>query len=372
MLNKIAPQKKSRKSRYFSGKFLILVFLIYFSNAYPATVDIGIYGTDIGNGTMDIRIRLTAVGGNYTANGASGLIFTIKYPAYPTVIWGTDSLYNSVTQYDNFTGNSGDLYRAYQSTTLTMSLASGASVQVLRVNVNALGSILELVSVDGDGLTNIQYYIDNYLGTEVTGIVSPKTIQTPLPVELIGFTHSVSDNNVKLNWSTSKEENNKGFYIEKSIRTSTLVWSEIAFVEGKKQSGENNHYSYTDKKLQTGKYAYRLKQVDYNGNSQYYYLNSDVIISAPTKFDLSQNYPNPFNPMTNIDFQIPFDSKDTLLIYDISGREVLKLINDNYPAGYYTKQFDAKNISSGTYFYRLIASGNEGQHVLTKKMMVIK
>jgi hypothetical protein len=101
-------------------------------------------------------------------------------------------------------------------------------------------------------------------------------------------------------------------------------------------------------------------------------LKNDVIIGIPKKFDLSQNYPNPFNPVTKIDYNLSFDSKLSIKIYDISGREIMTLINENKPAGFYTLQFDAHNLASGAYFYRLIADYNTGKFVETKKMMLIK
>jgi hypothetical protein len=94
--------------------------------------------------------------------------------------------------------------------------------------------------------------------------------------------------------------------------------------------------------------------------------------AIPEKFILSQNYPNPFNPTTKINFDLPFDSKVTLKVFDITGREITTLVNDNHHAGYYSVTFDGKNISSGVYFYRIIAEGINQQYVMTKKMLMIK
>jgi hypothetical protein len=97
------------------------------------------------------------------------------------------------------------------------------------------------------------------------------------------------------------------------------------------------------------------------------------IIGVPDKFELSQNYPNPFNPTTKINFDLPADSKVSLKIFDITGREIATLANgDIQTAGYYTVTFDARDIASGIYFYRIIAEGGSQQYVMTKKMMVVK
>jgi len=85
-------------------------------------------------------------------------------------------------------------------------------------------------------------------------------------------------------------------------------------------------------------------------------------------FRLAQNYPNPFNPMTTIEYQIPVLSKVELTIYNILGQKVRTLVNKKQPAGSYRLQFNASNLASGVYVYRLKA----GSYVSSKKMLVIK
>jgi hypothetical protein len=78
--------------------------------------------------------------------------------------------------------------------------------------------------------------------------------------------------------------------------------------------------------------------------------------NLPDKFTLSQNYPNPFNPSTNIDYTVPTNSSDQLVvikIYDIQGKEVDVLVNHNQKPGQYTINYNAGSLSSGIYFYRL-------------------
>lgn len=98
--------------------------------------------------------------------------------------------------------------------------------------------------------------------------------------------------------------------------------------------------------------------------------NNNVI----SNFQLKQNYPNPFNPSTNISFELKNRSHVTLKVYDLMGREVAVLINDERPAGSYTVSFDAKNASgkaslaSGVYYYRLQTDG----FTETKKMILMR
>ena len=91
-------------------------------------------------------------------------------------------------------------------------------------------------------------------------------------------------------------------------------------------------------------------------------------ISIPDIFELSQNYPNPFNPSTTLKYEIPKESYITLKVYDILGREVAILVNEQQKAGYYEVDWNAVNNSSGVYFYKIQA----GQFVETKKMVLMK
>ena len=85
-------------------------------------------------------------------------------------------------------------------------------------------------------------------------------------------------------------------------------------------------------------------------------------------FSLAQNYPNPFNPTTKIEYSIPHSSLVTLTVYDILGREVATLVNEEKPAGNYEVEFDGSGLSSGIYFYKIRA----GDYKSVKKMILMK
>ena len=191
-----------------------------------------------------------------------------------------------------------------------------------------------------------------------------------LPVELTSFTSNVISRDVKLNWVTATESNNAGFEILRSAQNDT--WVKVGFVTGNGTKTSPTNYLFTDTKLSTGKYNYRLKQIDYNGNFEYFNLAGQVEIGVPNKFDVSQNYPNPFNPTTKIDFDLPYESRVSMKLYDMSGREVMTIVNEQKPAGYYTVQVNGSNLSSGLYFYRVIADGNGQKYMATKKLVLIK
>lgn len=90
--------------------------------------------------------------------------------------------------------------------------------------------------------------------------------------------------------------------------------------------------------------------------------------NIPLTFELEQNYPNPFNPGTTISWQSPISSWQTLKVYDVLGNEVATLVNEYKPAGNYEAIFDASNLPSGIYIYRIMA----GDFIQSKKMILIK
>jgi hypothetical protein len=190
-----------------------------------------------------------------------------------------------------------------------------------------------------------------------------------MPVEMMSFSATVNQDNAILSWQTSTEENNRGFEVYRSAKNTKSEWNKIGFVNGSGTKHTPTNYTFTDSKLGSGKYYYRLKQIDFNGNMQYYNLDNFVEIAPPNKFELSQNYPNPFNPVTKIKFSLPTDSRVTLKVYDISGREIKTLVNNEYKtADYHTVEFNASNLASGVYFYRIVTD----KFTQAKKMVVIK
>ncbi len=214
--------------------------------------------------------------------------------------------------------------------------------------------------------------------------------EVPLPVELTSFTANAFNSSVQLKWQTATEVNNYGFEIQRlnsplaSSPTSRSGlnplpggeekgWMKIGFVNGNGNSSSTKDYTFVDpaigtgKNISSGKYSYRLKQIDNNG--AYKYSNVvEVSFMKPAKFALEQNYPNPFNPSTTITFSIPEDGHIVLKLYDVLGREVQTLINENRKAGIHNINFYADNLSNGVYMYKLTA----GNYSDIKKMILLK
>ena len=97
-------------------------------------------------------------------------------------------------------------------------------------------------------------------------------------------------------------------------------------------------------------------------------FNNGVTNNVPGQYQLYQNYPNPFNPATSVRFDIPKASNVKLVVYDILGREVRTLLNEFKNPGTYELNFDATNLASGTYFYRIEAA----DFTSIKKMVLVK
>ena len=191
-----------------------------------------------------------------------------------------------------------------------------------------------------------------------------------IPVELVSFQATTSCTDVKLNWVTATETNNKGFEIQRSFSSSKF--RNIGFVPGNGTTTENHAYSYTDKNLSVGSYSYRLMQIDYDGSFKY----SNVVEADLTNlavYSLEQNYPNPFNPSTKITYSLTVDSKVKLTLYNILGETVTVLVDKTESAGKREITFDGTNLNSGIYFYRLEAVGVDGSNFSqVRKMMLMK
>jgi len=252
----------------------------------------------------------------------------------------------------------------------------GARTSVMKFN----GTTWVYVDVPGFSLGNaycqsLAFYGNTpyvaFTGNE-TGISVMKFEDEPLPVELSSFTYSVNNNNVNLKWTTASETNNSGFDLErKDARDETQdVWKKISFINGHGTSSSPNNYEFTDRNLSSGKYKYRLKQIDFNGNYEYYDLSDEVVIGVPDKFELSQNYPNPFNPSTVIRYSLSENSFVTLKVYDVIGNGVATLVSEKQNSGTYNYQFSTVNyqLSSGVYFYKITA----GSFSAVKRMILIK
>jgi Secretion system C-terminal sorting domain len=220
---------------------------------------------------------------------------------------------------------------------------------------------------EGSGATTA----DQQVGLLNTGTLVNGTswgVSGALPVELTSFNAFTSGGgSVHLCWQTATETNNYGFEVER-LTANDRAWRRLGFVEGSGSSSVQHAYTFTDHSC-TGRYAYRLKQIDRDGKFEYSSVVDVFVSTQPVSFGLIQNYPNPFNPTTNISFTVPTNGHATLKIINILGQEVSTLFNGEALAGIFNQvQFNASGHASGIYFSRLEYNGK----VQMTKMTLIK
>jgi hypothetical protein len=267
------------------------------------------------------------------------------------------------------------------------------NINPLKSNINASEMNIKFTEYltaysNGSVVADYIYFVDSvpgYSGHLQNGVgkMNPFYYDTfiygEVPIELISFTAEVVNNKTNLKWSTASELNNIRFEVERKqifsqqSSVSNSEWKSIGFVEGKGTTTETQFYSFVDEYLFSGKYQYRLKQIDFDGTFTYSNI-VEVDVSVPNKFSLEQNYPNPFNPSTVIKYSIAEESSVNLLIYNSIGQKITELVNKNQAAGNYEIKFDGNNLSSGVYFYSLEANSTRGNNNFKKikKMILVK
>ncbi len=198
---------------------------------------------------------------------------------------------------------------------------------------------------------------------------------TPLPVQMTSFTASGDGLSAILRWTTATEIDNLGFEIERrpvlqsAQSGSPAPWSAVGFVSGSGTSSSFREYSWVDRNLRAGRYAYRIRQIDHGGVATSFAATEVEIGLTPLKLVLGSNYPNPFNPSTTISFSLPASGRATLTVCTLLGEIVATLFDGNAEAGrLYEVTFSGLNLSSGLYFSRLAF----GEKSVVKKMVLAK
>jgi len=227
---------------------------------------------------------------------------------------------------------------------------------------------IQSADLDNDG--DIDLLSANYGSDDLSVFIN--TTYAALPVELTSFTAAPRGSGIELRWSTATEVNNHGFEVErKAIDNEKLTienWSKVGFVEGSGTSNAPKEYSYSDRNVGAGKYAFRLKQIDRDGKFEYSPEVEITINAVPARFELAQNFPNPFNPETTLHVALPVAGHITLSVYDLLGREVAVLMNEWMEAGMHAVRFNGAGLASGLYLARL----SDGNAVHLRKMQLMK
>ncbi len=189
-----------------------------------------------------------------------------------------------------------------------------------------------------------------------------------LPVELVSFTAVLAGVDAQLSWATASETNNAGFEIERADGVGG-AFETIGFVEGSGTTLEARQYHFADTALpfEAARVRYRLRQLDYDGAFEY----SPVVAleaGVPERVQLHGNFPNPFNPETVIRYELPVSGLVQIHVYDALGRQIMTLVDGSLQAGRHEVRFNAHDLPSGIYFYRMQA----GNFHEVRRMLLVK
>lgn len=211
----------------------------------------------------------------------------------------------------------------------------------------------------------------NEAGAGVWSEIRQFTTVAGLSVDLASFTaEGVGPQSVLLQWTTLSETVNLGFDVQRKLGPvfRTLEGSAIA---GHGTTTEPHDYAFLDTTAMPGSLVYRLAQTDSDYTVHYSEPVAVVVTSVSpgervgASFALEQNYPNPFNPATTISFSVPTAGRAILMVYDLLGREVVRLYEGQVMAGGHRIIWNALSVPSGTYFCRLRFEGRSATRMIT-------
>ncbi len=237
---------------------------------------------------------------------------------------------------------------------------------------NVVDTTLQPIYMDGESTYYWRVKGKNPIGeTEYTDAYS-FTTGYPAATELVYPAHATTDLDTFVTLKWAKKLNATSYHLFVSVNKEyadgyTVVDTVV----------ENDTTFFIDGLLQNKVYWWKVAAINEYGEGQWSEsfgfkpaIQTDVEgeENVPVVFDLLQNYPNPFNPVTTIGYSLPEKANVTIKVYDILGREVATLINDEINAGYHEIKFDASNLSSGIYIYHM----NAGKYSVAKKLTVMK
>lgn len=240
------------------------------------------------------------------------------------------------------------------------------------------------VNISINDATNDAAYFNNIANNPTGAGVTDWTVSNedggdiPLPVIISSFTASYSKNSAVLNWITQSETDNLGWnlyrgFFENGYQSEDYIQINSELIPGAGNSTIPTYYSFVDEYpvVEGSTYWYWLECVSTTNQLAFFGpvpLEIPIVGEIPVvmlETFMNPNYPNPFNPSTLINFNIEEGEKGTLTIFNIKGQVVLQ---EKFEAGFYNFEWNAKGISSGIYFYRLLTPTKN----ITKKMMLMK
>jgi hypothetical protein len=349
--------------------------------------------TTIGDAGKQLKTTITSGGdetnylGIYCNGSGTGLIESGE--TFPSGVTQRSDIFWGVEEYGSVTA---DLVIDYSD---VEGIGVPAAMKLLK-RTDALEAWTDVTS-------SFTHDLDNrtFSGTDLTSF-SEFSIgdggDNSLPVVLSAFYAETNERSagIKLYWTTDSEVENLGFILERASTTSTADldpdaiggdetthrWIKIASYEsdealaGQGSVTEQTIYFYDDLSAVLGEsYDYRLGDVSYDGEIVYHtqMLSKVLAVRPPDEFNLYRAYPNPFNPTTTIQYDVPESSQLSLIIYDIQGREVLRLTNEMKQTGFHQAIWhglDAtgKQVESGMYLVRMTST----EYSKTQRILLLR
>ncbi len=339
----------------------------------------------VGGMTVDRFGNIVVTGGSWGLNNSQYDYATVKYNSNGDTLWErryngpaplssvpTDIAYAVTTDHEGnvyVTGWSDDENNVARCYTIKYS-PTGETIWSrshnlsigYKIMVDKNGQNLYITGIIGGGnFLLLKYTIDGELLWEK--IISPGNVFTPAPTIILD-----SAGNIYLGASKLESPTLSKLLVVKFDSSGNQLWNitynhtptSVNFPYALALDKQNNVIAAGSTTTNSRDYL-TIKISQLTG----LIVNNNEI---PKSFELHQNYPNPFNPKTNINFSTPKNSFVTLKVYDLTGKEIAILVNEDLNAGVYSFDFNAADLASGVYFYKLTA----GDYSDVKKMTLLK
>ncbi len=203
--------------------------------------------------------------------------------------------------------------------------------------------------------------------------ISPTALSVSAPEQVRDVPFASTANTVELTVLNAGSVPSSDISVEASDPPAWIVFSSRNIHLGPMNGNEQKVATLTfsvDKSAPVGE-SHTLSFAVRTASGESWTKEITIKVSPPDRFELFQNYPNPFNPSTTISYQLVADSKVSLKIYDILGREVQTLVDDQRQAGYHQEVFNASRLASGVYIYRIAYSDPSGHRSSSQKRMLL-
>jgi len=325
-------------------------------------------GTQIGTCQAYLNYNATGFGTQIKDNGhvtvTHGTLFTgVGFDAFYTIILNDNGASTLSILFNYLLTGNGSF-----APTLPTSATQWAHVKI-EIQNSSVGAGLSFAS----GLMANQSF--DYQPVNYSPVTATATDNSSLPVQMTQMEGESTSEGIVLSWETASEVNSQGYRVWRSGASDgdyEQITTRLIPSEGNSSSGAS--YTFTDRNFEANAtYYYKIEQLDADGGSRMFHAIEVIAEFVPTVYALRQNYPNPFNPLTNFTYDVPELSDVQIRVYNLLGREVSVIFNEQQQPGRYTETWDGtdhqgRKLASGIYFLRMQA----GDFTQMRKMTLLR